>query len=128
MSAPIEAGIPVLHAAWVPDGNSDAHGNPTGTHADPPVQRYIQDFYPLGWDTSSPDVISADYLSRYQQDMEMMVPPGDAGLYKKQDLVTIHGLAYTVQNRPHDWGQGLPEFAQSYAGMLGGTVHVRRVT
>lgn len=127
MTAPIEANIAVQHRVWVPDASKDDHGNPTGAHAEP-VQRYIQDFYPLEWETSKPDVISADYESRLESNKVMMVPPGEASTYKKLDLVDIGNCTYEVQNKPFDWGSGLPSFMQPYAEMLGGTVHVRRVT
>lgn len=125
MSAPLKAEIPVQHKVWVEDAHKDAHGNTTGDYAEP-VTRYAQAYYPLGWETGAPDVISADYEARLEFNIEMLVP--DASVYHKRDLVEINGLAYEVQSIPYDWSQGLPSFARGYAEMLGGTVHCRRVT
>lgn len=119
----LPASLTVQHKVWLAQSSNDAHGNAVHSYADP-VNRKVIAYYPLGWQTGSPDVISPDYVARLEFNLEMIVD--DASVYKKLDLVIVDDEAYEVQSIPYDWDRGMP-FA-GYGSFVGGTVHIRKVT
>lgn len=119
----LPATIQIQHQVYNPSG-TDAHGNPTGTLADP-VTRYIIGIQQLH--DGRVDPISVEFVERTIVDLILEVPT--PRLYKKLDRVLVNNgnewLAYEVQGQPVSWSNGLPW--QRYSGLFGGTVHVRRV-
>lgn len=119
----LPATIPIQHQVFTP-GGVDAHNNPTGRLSDP-VTRYIIGIQQLH--DGRVDPISVEFVERTITDLILEVP--NPRLYKKLDRVLVNNgnewLAYEVQGQPVSWSNGLPW--QRYAGLFGGTVHVRRV-
>lgn len=123
MLSVLPTNITIQHQVFNATG-TDAHNNPIG-ELEAPVTRLIIGIQQLH--DGRVDPISVEYVERTIIDLIIQVP--DPTLYKKLDRVLVNNgaewLAYEVQNRPVSWSNGLPW--QRYAGLFGGTVHVRRV-
>jgi hypothetical protein len=121
----------VQHIVWslnVDDqGNPvyDGHGIQQGTYA-APVSRWIVCWWPLERRTWEVDPIDPDVVARYEADIHLLVP--DPKIYNKPDRVIVNGLMYQVEGLPTDWKSGLPFQTAAYGGLIGGEVHLRRVT
>lgn len=103
----------------------DAHGVQQGAYADP-VTRHIVCWWPLERRTWEVDPIDPDVVARYELDIHLLVP--DPKIYNKPDRVIVNDLLYQVEGLPTDWHSALPFKTASYGMLIGGEVHVRRVT
>lgn len=116
------------------NGGTDGHGNPVQTLA-APVARKVQSISQFGYRGSSHEIVSPDFLARVETTIEIAV--SDPSIYSERDQVIvgatgadsqgnpIGGTAFHVEGAPMDDRLGpLPLLNR----MLGGSIHVRRIT
>jgi hypothetical protein len=127
----LPSSTPIQHIYWTwtvetnGDPVLDAHGNPTGAYGSP-IQEACIAWWPLERRTWSQDPIDPAYLNTYENDLHLLVD--DPTIFKKLDRVIVNGDMYQVEGLSTDWSSALPFPAANYGALVGGEVHVRRVT
>jgi hypothetical protein len=122
---------PIQHMIYTlntnPDGTPalDAHGIQQGSYG-APIPRMIVCWWPLERRTWEVDPIDPDVVARYESDIHLLVP--DPTVYNKPDRVIVNNLLYQVEGLATDWKSALPFKTASYGMLIGGEVHVRRVS
>ena len=130
----IPAPITIYHQAWTTTGQKDGHGNPIEYWA-PAVARKVQAINQFGRRGSSHEIVSPDYLDRVESTLEISVP--DPTIYNERDLVTVGATGVDGNGNPiggtafHVEGEGIDNRLGPFPllnKLLGGSVHVRRIT
>lgn len=130
----IPAPISIYHQVWTVTGEKDAHGNPV-TYWAPAVERKVQAINQFGRRGSSHEIVSADYLARVETTLEISVP--DVTIYNERDLVTVGATGLDTDGNPvggtafHVEGAGIDNRLGPFPllnKILGGSVHIRRIT
>jgi hypothetical protein len=103
----------------------DSHGNPTGAYG-PPVNETCICWWPLERRTWEQDTIDPNLVNSYENDLHLLV--NDPSIFTKLDRVIVNGLMYQVEGLSTDWAAGLPFPTAAYGALVGGEVHVRRVS
>lgn len=116
---------PIQHIVWTANSSVDAHGNKSGSYGQP-INRMCVCWWPLERRTWEVDPIDPDVVARYENDLHLLVD--DATIYNKPDRVIVNGLLYQVEGLGTDWKSALPFPTAAYGMLIGGEVHVRRVT
>lgn len=131
MGVLLPSSTPIQHIYWAftVDGNGDpvldSHGNPTGGYGAPVAEMCIC-WWPLERRTWSEDPIDPNLMNAYENDIHLLVD--DASIFNKPDRVIVNGLTYQVEGLATDWQSALPFPTLSYGMLVGGEVHVRRVS
>jgi len=129
----IPAPITIYHQAWTLGAN-DTHGNPVESFA-APVPRQVQVVAQFGRRGSSHEIVSPDFLSRVESTLEIAV--ADPTIYNERDIVIIGATGVDGNGNPvggtafHVEGLGIDDRLGPFPllnKLLGGSIHVRRIT
>lgn len=126
--------ITVYHQVWTATGENDGHGNPVAYLA-PAVARRVQAIAQFGRRGSSHEVVSPDYLDRVETTLEIAV--ADPTIFNERDEIIIGATGLDDDGIPvggtafHVEGDAVDDRLGPFPllnKLLGGAVHVRRIT